>query len=64
METVFHYIQSKHGFNMSFRKYITAWKASEYGFFSGSYFRVFSRNIGKYRPKNTPYLDTFHAVYV
>ena len=33
-------------------------------FFSGQYFPVFSPNTGKYEPENTPYLDTFHAVYV
>ena len=33
----------------------TAWKVSRYGVFSGP-------NTGKYRPENTPYLDTFHAV--
>ena len=27
-----------------------------------SYLSVFSPNTGKYRPANTPYLDTFHAV--
>ena len=25
---------------------------------------VFSPNTGKYGPKNTPYMDTFHAVFV
>ena len=33
----------------------TAWKESKYGFFSGPH-------AGIYRPENTPYLDTFHAV--
>ena len=33
----------------------TDWKESKYGFFSGP-------NAGIYRPENTPYLDTFHAV--
>ena len=27
------------------------------------YLSVFSPNVGKYEPKKTPYLDTFHAVY-
>ena len=36
---------------------------SKYGVFSGPYFFVFSPNTGKYGPENTPYLDTFHAVY-
>ena len=35
----------------------TAWKLSKYGVFSGP-------NTGKYGPKKTPYLDTFHAVMV
>ena len=30
--------------------------------FSGTYFPVFSPNTGKYRPKKTPYLETFHTV--
>ena len=33
----------------------TDWKESKYGFFSGP-------NAGKYRPEDTPYLNTFHAV--
>ena len=40
----------------------TAWKVSKYGVFSGLYFSVFGLNVGKYRPKETPYLDTFHAM--
>ena len=45
-----------------------AWKVSKYGIFSGLYFpvfrlnTVFRANTGKYRPENTPFLDTFHAV--
>ena len=35
---------------------------SKYGIFSGPYFPVFGLNAGKYGPKITPYLDTFHAV--
>ena len=31
-------------------------------YFSGPYFPVFSPNTGKYEPKKTPYLDTFHTV--
>ena len=27
------------------------------------HFQVFSPNTGKYGPKKTPYLDTFHAVW-
>ena len=38
-------------------KFITAWKVSKHGVFSGPYFPVFG-------PEKTPYLDTFHAVYV
>ena len=36
---------------------ITTWKVSKYGVISGP-------NTGKYGPEITPYLDTFHAVYV
>ena len=43
-------------YNIHLRRYITAWKVSKYGVFSGP-------NTGKYGPKKTPYLDTFHAVY-
>ena len=50
---------------------ITAWKVSKYGVFSGPYFSSFlikspySMQItGKYGSEKTPYLDTFHAVYV
>ena len=39
-------------------------KVSKYGVFSGPYFPVFSPNTGKYGPEKTPYLDTFHAVYM
>ena len=28
------------------------------------YLSVFSPNAGKYGPEKTPYLDTFHVVYV
>ena len=44
-------------------------KMSKYGVFSGPYFpliglntSVFSPNMGKCGPENTPYLDTFYAV--
>ena len=40
----------------------TTWKVSKYGVFSGSYFPVFSPNMGKYGTEETPYWDTFHAV--
>ena len=43
-------------YNIHLKRYITAWKVSKYGVFSGP-------NTGKYGPKKTPYLDTFHAVY-
>ena len=39
-------------------------KCTNTEFFSGQYFPVFSPNTGKYGPEKTPYLDTFHAVYV
>ena len=32
--------------------------------FSGLYFPVFRLNTGKYGPEKTPYLDTFHVVYL
>ena len=35
----------------------TAWKVSKYGVISGLYFPVFG-------PEITPYLDTFHAVFL
>ena len=41
----------------------TAWKVSKYGVFSGPYFPVFGLNTGKKGPEETPYLDTFHAVW-
>ena len=37
---------------------------SKYGDFSGSYFPVLGPNTGKYGPEKTPYMDTFHAVFV
>ena len=39
--------------------YHTAWKVLLYEVISDPYF---SPNTGKYGPKITPYLDTFHAV--
>ena len=49
----------------------SAWKVSKYEVFSGPYFLVFglvflvsSPNTGKYGPEKTPYLDTFHAVFL
>ena len=48
----------------------------KYGVFSGPYFSAFGPNTeryfvplhipnaGKYGPEKTPYLDTFHAVYI
>ena len=35
----------------------TAWKVSKYGVFFGP-------NTGKYGPQKTPYLDTFHTVWL
>ena len=37
---------------------------SEYGVISDPYFPVFGLNTGKYGPEITPYLDTFHAVFI
>ena len=31
---------------------------------NSSYLSVFSPNAGKYRPDETPYLDTFHTVWI
>ena len=52
----------------------TAWKVSKYGVISGPYFPVFGLNTeiysvfspktGKYGPEVTPYLESFHAVYI
>ena len=52
--------------------FYTAWNVSKYGVISGTYFSVFglntdiyavfSPNKGKYGPKITPYVDTFHTV--
>ena len=52
-------------------------KVSKYGVFSGPFFPLFLLNTeiygeslriqseyGKYGPEKTPYLDTFHAVFV
>ena len=46
----------------TYHQNITAWKVSKYGVMSGSYFPVFWLNAGKYGPKITRYVDTFHAV--
>ena len=43
---------------------VTAWKVSKYGVISGPYFSAFGLNAGKYGPKTTLYLDTFHTVRV
>ena len=37
---------------------------SEYGVISDPYFPLFGLNTGKYGPEITPYLDTFHAVFI
>ena len=39
-------------------------EVSKYGVISGPYFPVFGLNIGKYGHEKTPYLGTFHAVFV
>ena len=46
------------------KKSYAAWKVSKYGVFSDSCLPVFSPNTGKYGPEKTPYLDTFHAVFM
>ena len=35
---------------------------SKYGVFPGRSFPVFELNIGKHRPEESPYLDTFDVV--
>ena len=50
-------------FSIQFAVCNTAWKVSKYGVFSGRYLSVFSPNAGKYVSEETPYLDTFHAVW-
>ena len=40
-----------------FPQYGTAWKVSKYGIFAGPYFPAFG-------PEITPYLDTFHTVWL
>ena len=42
----------------------TALKVPKYGVIPGTLFSVFSPNTGKYGPEITPYLDTFHAVFI
>ena len=37
---------------------------SKYGGISGPYFPVLGLNTGKYGPEITPYLNTFHAVFM
>ena len=56
---------------MKWYKAFTAWKVSKYRVISGSYFTAFGLNTvkcgpnaGKYGPEITPYLDTFHAVFM
>ena len=44
-------------------KTCTTWKVSKYGVISGPYFPVFGVDTGKYGPKISSYLDTFHARY-
>ena len=39
-------------------------KVSKYGVISGLDFLVFGLNTGRYGPEKTPYLDTFHAVFI
>ena len=42
----------------------TVWNVSKYVVFSCPYFPTFGLNTGKYGPEKTPFLDTFHAVYI
>ena len=57
-------IQQQSPLTPQFPNATTALKVSKYGVISGPYFPVFGLNTGKYGPEMTPYLDTFHAVYL
>ena len=48
-------VNKKYPFEVSLN--FTVWNVSKYGVFS-------SPNAGKYGPEKTPYLDTFHAVFM
>ena len=52
------------GFILELYLGFTAWKLSKYEVFSGPYFPVFSLNTGMLGSEKTPYLDTFHAVFL
>ena len=39
-------------------------KVSKYGVISGLDFPVFGLNTGRYGPETTPYVHTFHAVFI
>ena len=54
-------LQKNHLF---FQVSLAAWKVSKYRVTSGPYFPVLGLNTGKYGLEITPYLDTFHAVYL
>ena len=51
-------------FRFRVREIDTVRKVSKYGVFSGPYFPAFGLNTGKYGLEKTPYLDTFHTVYI
>ena len=57
-------IKSSKVYPLDFPLRTTAWKVSRHGVISVPYFPEFSPNAGKYGPDITPYLDTFHAVYL
>ena len=42
---------------LTFPKIFIMWRVSKYGVISGP-------NTGNYGPEITPYLDTFHAVFI
>ena len=44
-------------YSMLIKGFITVWKVSKYGVFSGPYFPAFG-------PEKNPYLDTFYTVYI
>ena len=67
LKDLFGYIIPPANFNLhsvDIAMYITAWKESIYGVFSGPYFPAFRLNTRKYGPEKAPYLDPFYSVYV
>ena len=59
---IFYYYNKVEALNYIYTSDIHCVKSVQIRIFSGPYLPVFRLNTGKYGPKNTPYLDTFHAV--